>query len=106
MNHVVRANRRLKKSTQSIPNTETNTPGMESYIPGAKYIYKEGVYYSDTNKNLNTFGVPQNIQQELNGLVQGESLRGHVCDTIVEFDGQEQVILKSIGMGVIPSEKS
>lgn len=106
MNHVVRANRRLKKSTQSIPNTDTNTPGMESYIPGAKYIYKEGVYYSDTNKNLNTFGVPQNIQQELNGLVQGESLRGHVCDTIVEFDGQEQVILKSIGMGVIPSEKS
>jgi hypothetical protein len=106
MNHIVRANRRLNKSTQSIPDTDTNTPGMASYIPGAKYIYKEGVYYSDTNKNINTFGVPQNLQQELNGLVQGQSLRGHVCDTIVEFDGNEQVILKSIGMGVIPSEKS
>jgi hypothetical protein len=106
MNHVCRSNRRLYKSTQTIPPSDTNPNGMESYIPGSKYSYKEGVYYSDCNNNKNTFGVPTTIEQVLRGLVSGDKLRGHACDTIVEFTGNEKVILKSLSMGVIPSPKS
>jgi hypothetical protein len=106
MNHVCRSNRRPNKSTQTIPYSDTNPNGMESYIPGGKYLYKEGVYYSDCNNNKNTFGVPTTIEQTLRGLVSGDKLRGHACDTVIEFTGNEKVILKSSSMGVIPSPKS
>ena len=104
--HSVRSNRRPNKASQFIVSSETNLNGMESYVPGAKFIYKEGIFHSSLNRNINSFGVPSTLQDTLRALISGIELRGHVCNVIIEFTGNEPVHLKSLVTGVIPSEKS
>jgi hypothetical protein len=104
--HSLRSNRVPLISFQSIPPSEVNPNGQESEIKGAQYRMKEGVYHAATNKNYLRFGTPLNDAQKRNGLINGDDLRGHACNTITEFNGNEIVILYSSSMEVVGSERS
>jgi len=91
--HVVRANRIPLASEQDIPESEINPLGQASKIYGPQYKYREGVYYADTAMNYLRFGTPINETAKKYGLVNGDQLRGHACNTVVSFDGNALVIL-------------
>jgi len=104
--HAVRSNRKFVITTQELPESEINPLGQKSEIPAGKYKYREGVYYSDTNRNYLRFGEPVNNAAKLYGLINGDQIRGHACETKITFEGNEIVILYSMAMTLILSEKS
>jgi hypothetical protein len=104
--HSLRSNRSPLISLQSVPASEINPNGQESEIKGAQYKMREGVYYASTNRNYLRFGAPANETEKRYGLINGDEIRGHACNTLTEFNGDEIVILYSSSMEVIGSERS
>lgn len=101
----IRANRPAR-SEQYIPASEINPNGQRSEISKTQYKYREGVYYSETNRNYLRFGQPSTEQEKRFGIINGDQLRGHACETKVIFDGNEIVLLYSITTEMVGSEQS
>lgn len=104
--HTVHSNRRIDHSYESIPASETTLLGMASEIPGGKYVFKEGVWYVDMNRDYNTNGAPVDNAAKLNMLVNGQPMRGYEMDVLMQWIGNTIVTINSSSVGVQVSEKS
>ena len=86
----------------TIPANSQYKLGMRSRLKAGKFISKEGVYYSEFLKDLNSPG----FATEIEALIDGRDLRGKVLEIVLESDNTEHTVLFSLNVKSTPSEMS
>lgn len=82
-----------------IPATDMYSTGMSSRLIGSKFKYKEGVYYSEFLRDINTPNVTL-------PLINGRPLRGHVLGVMLTSFSTDNTVLFAVTIDSIASEKS
>ncbi len=65
---------------------------MTSRLNLAKFVGKEGVWYSELLRDLNT---PGYAGGSIDSLLNGRELRGHVIEVLFEYNKTELVVMYS-----------
>ena len=86
----------------TIPANSQYKLGMQSRLKAGKFINKEGVYYSEFLKDLNSPG----FATEIEALIDGRDLRGKVLEMVLESDNTEHTVLFSLNVKSTLSEMS
>jgi hypothetical protein len=80
----------------------TYTRGMVSLLKNNRFIAKEGVLYASFDRNMITNKLVANLYD----LINGDELRGNVLNVILSNTETTEVVLFTIGIHSLPSEKS
>ena len=86
----------------TIPANSQYKLGMQSRLKAGKFINKEGVYYSEFLKDLNSPG----FATSTDALIDGRDLRGKILEIVLESDNTEHTVLFSLNVKSTPSEMS
>ena len=86
----------------TIPANSRYKLGMQSRLKAGKFINKEGIYYSEFLKDLNSPG----FATEIEALIDGRDLRGKVLEVVLESDNTEHTVLFSLNVKSTLSEMS
>ncbi len=76
----------------STPENNMYPNGMTSRLNLAKFVGKEGVWYSELLRDLNT---PGYAGGSIDSLLNGRELRGHVIEVLFEYNKTELVVMYS-----------
>ena len=84
----------------SAPNKgDVKSGSQETRILEAKFKYEEGVYACEIPRDMNTPNMT-----ELQGLINGDAIRGHILDVKLEGDKTTEVILRSVIVNYLKSQ--
>jgi len=86
----------------TVPANSQYKLGMQSRLKAGKFINKEGIYYSEFLKDLNSPGFATATE----ALIDGRDLRGKVLEMVLESDNTEHTVLFSLNVKSTPSEMS
>ena len=96
------SNKRWQIERVYIPPSENYPQGMLSEIKDGKFVSKEGFYYSEFNKDINTPGFANTLE----ALINGRDLRGQTVEITMSNVHDDEVVLFSSYIDLLPSPKS
>ena len=86
----------------TIPSNSQYPSGMESRLKAGKFINKEGIYYTEFLKDMNSPGFVDKVK----ALIDGRDLRGKVIEITFESENIEHTVLFSFNVKSTSSEMS
>ena len=90
----IEGNKPWECPTITTPENDLYPNGMLSRLKLNKFVGKEGIWYSELLRDMNTPGISNQVQ----ALINGRELRGHVINVLFRYVGTDLIVMYSFNI--------